>query len=187
MSNLWTVVSDGHRGENSSKPQPQLEAVETRNPSAGISKRGIKTKYSTFEHRPAGRCTPTSPIRARHRQSALNTNASLDCRWFQRCIRHSTSKPFGRTDHQHYCLVDHTKFLVCPRKARSTLDHDVHLQRRWTEQCDSKDSATDIAEQVIKGSGLCSSSGRPVQCCQRFVPGRQSGFHGVDWITRKHD
>jgi telomere length regulation protein len=43
MSNLWTVVSDGHRGENSSKPQPQLEAVETRNPSAGISKRGIKT------------------------------------------------------------------------------------------------------------------------------------------------
>jgi telomere length regulation protein len=43
MSNLWTVVSDGHRGENSSKPQSQLEAVQTRNPSAEISKRGVNT------------------------------------------------------------------------------------------------------------------------------------------------
>ena len=39
MSNLWTAVSDGHRGENSSnKPQAQLEAVQTRNPSVAISK-----------------------------------------------------------------------------------------------------------------------------------------------------
>lgn len=38
MSNLWTVVTDGHHGENSSnKPQAQLEAVQTRNPSVGIS------------------------------------------------------------------------------------------------------------------------------------------------------
>lgn len=43
MSNLWTVVSDGHRGENSSnKPQAQLEAVQTRDPSVGISRSGIE-------------------------------------------------------------------------------------------------------------------------------------------------
>jgi telomere length regulation protein len=33
MSSLWTVLSDGHRNENSSTPQSQLEAVQTRNPS----------------------------------------------------------------------------------------------------------------------------------------------------------
>lgn len=38
MSNLWKVVSDGHRGENSSQPQAQLEAVQTRTPSVGRSR-----------------------------------------------------------------------------------------------------------------------------------------------------
>jgi telomere length regulation protein len=43
MSNLWTVVSDGHRGENASnKPKSQLEAVQTRNPSVAISRSGIE-------------------------------------------------------------------------------------------------------------------------------------------------
>lgn len=36
MSNLWTVVSDGHRSDAASKPQTQLEAVQTRNPSVEI-------------------------------------------------------------------------------------------------------------------------------------------------------
>ena len=40
MSNLWTVISDGHHSEKTSKPQAQLEAVQTRNPSLGISKSG---------------------------------------------------------------------------------------------------------------------------------------------------
>lgn len=47
MSNLWTVVSDGHRSENSSKPQTQLEAVQTRNPSVGISKHGAERPSPT--------------------------------------------------------------------------------------------------------------------------------------------
>jgi telomere length regulation protein len=47
MSNLWTVVSDGHCGENSSRPQAQLQAVQTRNPSAEISKRVVDTTSPT--------------------------------------------------------------------------------------------------------------------------------------------
>lgn len=56
MSNLWTVVSDGHRGENSSnKSQAQLEAVQTRNPSVGISRSGIEG----FSPKPAPRKAPS--------------------------------------------------------------------------------------------------------------------------------
>lgn len=47
MSNLWTVVSDGHRCKNSSEPQAQLEAVQTRNPSVGGSKHGVDIPSAT--------------------------------------------------------------------------------------------------------------------------------------------
>lgn len=56
MSNLWTVVTDGHRGENSSnKPQAQLEAVQTRTPSAGIS----RSRIEDLSPKPTSRKTPS--------------------------------------------------------------------------------------------------------------------------------
>jgi telomere length regulation protein len=55
MSSLWTVVSDGHRSENSSKPQAQLEALQTRNPSVGISNPRANDPSSN----PAPRKAPT--------------------------------------------------------------------------------------------------------------------------------
>lgn len=56
MSNLWTVVSDGHRGENSSrKPKSQLEAVQTRNPSIGIS----RSRSDDLPPKPTSHKTPS--------------------------------------------------------------------------------------------------------------------------------
>lgn len=59
MSNLWTVVSDGHRGENSSnKPKSQLEAVQTRNPSIGI----LKSRSDDLAPKTTSRKTPSIEV-----------------------------------------------------------------------------------------------------------------------------
>ncbi|GAB7332624.1 hypothetical protein MBLNU13_g04391t1 [Cladosporium sp. NU13] len=69
MSNLWTVVSDGHRGENSSnKPQAQLEAVQTRNPSVGIS----GSRVEDLTPKPAPRKAPSIDASSvKHPEDAL--------------------------------------------------------------------------------------------------------------------
>ncbi|KAM0709164.1 hypothetical protein Q7P35_003200 [Cladosporium inversicolor] len=69
MSNLWTVVSDGHRGENSSdKPKSQLEAVQTRNPSIGIS----KSRSDDLSPKLTSRKTPSIEVSSvKHPEDAL--------------------------------------------------------------------------------------------------------------------
>jgi telomere length regulation protein len=78
MSNLWTVVSNGHRGENSSKPQPQLEAVQTRNPAAAILKRGVNAISSTSVSSKTANIPPSSIERPEDALQLLRSEPDTD-------------------------------------------------------------------------------------------------------------